>query len=136
MTTATIITKFVMPRSGDAQPWIHYQQEDLDMPSLAGQLEAGGVEYAETVSHGGAVLVMRAGAEERVGPDENPGGWTEIHVQTGTGRRSDSTVVLEETIRDLQAALTTLRQVASVTTTDRSIVHTNPDELEQLVDHG
>jgi hypothetical protein len=135
MATSTIITKFVKPR-GDAQPWIHYQQEDPGLRGLAGQLEAGGVEYAETVSRGGAVLVMRAGAEERVGLDEDPGGWTEIHVQTGTGRRSDSTVVLEETIKDLQAALATLQQVASVTTTDRSIVSMKPNELEQLVDHG
>jgi hypothetical protein len=135
MATSTIITKFVKPR-GDAQPWIHYQQEDPGLRGLAGPLAAGGVEYAETVSRGGAVLVMRAGAEEWVGPDEDPGGWTEILVQTGTGRRSDSTVVLEETIRDLQAALATLRQVSSVTTTGRSIVSMNPNELEQLVDHG
>ena len=79
--------------------------------------------------------MMRAGAEE-LGPDEDPGGWTEIRVQTGTGRRSDSTVVLEETIRDLQAALATLRQVASMTTTGRSIVQMDPNEVEQLVNHG
>jgi hypothetical protein len=111
MTTATIITKFVMPRSGDEQPWIHYQQEDPGMLGLAGQLEAGGVEYAETASRGGAVLVMRAGAEEQVEPDKDPGGWTEISVQTGTGRRSDSRVVLAETIKDLQAALATLQRI-------------------------
>jgi hypothetical protein len=111
-TTAAIITRFVLPRTGDAGPEIHYQQQDPDMPGLACQLEAGGVEYADTARRGGAVLVMRAGGEEQVGPDDDPGGWTEIHVQTGTGTRSDSTVLLEEVIRDLQAALATLQRMA------------------------
>jgi hypothetical protein len=111
-TTAAIITKFVMPRTGDARPEIHYQQQDPDMSGLACQLEAGGVEYADTARRGGAVVVMRAGGEERVRPDDDPGGWTEIHVETGTGRRSDSRVVLEETIRELRVALSRVQPMA------------------------